>query len=136
MGAWGTGSFDNDTAGDWALGLKEARDLQYVQETLQRAREIGADTEVDASLAAEAIAAAEVVARLLGHWGERTAYSAPVDEWVQSHPVQPPDTLVEMAAEALHRVRTAPSELRELWEDSDFEEWDAAVQDLVDRLTL
>ena len=42
MGAWGTGTFDNDTACDWAYGLDEVNDLSLVKRTLESVLDAGA----------------------------------------------------------------------------------------------
>ena len=34
MGAWGAGTFDNDTACDWAGGLENTDDLRHVKAAL------------------------------------------------------------------------------------------------------
>ena len=36
MGTWGPGIFDNDTAADWAFGLEDLPDTQYIEKTLER----------------------------------------------------------------------------------------------------
>ena len=44
MGAWGTGTFENDTACDWAGDLESATDCLRVLKTLSRVIEIGDDS--------------------------------------------------------------------------------------------
>jgi Domain of unknown function (DUF4259) len=36
MGAWGTGSFANDTANDWAADFVEVGDLSFVRKVLEK----------------------------------------------------------------------------------------------------
>jgi uncharacterized protein DUF4259 len=43
MGAWGTGIFDNDTACDWAYGLKETNDLSLIESALDKVLTVGAE---------------------------------------------------------------------------------------------
>lgn len=134
MGAWDVGTFDNDTAGDWAYELETQPDTSFVSTTLANVLATG-DDYLDADVACEGLAAAEVVARLRGNWGVRNAYTEPVDNWVESHPGQPPAELVAQAAAAIDRVTTAPSELLELWSESDdFARWREAVADLKRRV--
>jgi hypothetical protein len=86
--------------------------------------------------ACEALAAAEVIARLKGHWGVRDASTEAVDEWVEAHPGTPPAGLVTLAVAAIDRVLTEPSELLELWSDSaDLDKWKAALTDLRARVS-
>ncbi len=129
MGAWGAGTFDNDTACDWAYGLEEADDLSVVSEALGRVLEMG-DEYLDSDDACMGLAACEVVARLKGNWGPRNPYSETVDKWVTTHPQAPPDEFVRQASAVIERVLTAPSELLELWEEGDAKEWRESVEDL------
>jgi len=134
MGTWDVGTFDNDIAGDWAWELETQPDTGFVSATLARVLDTGSDyLEVDT--ACEGLAAAEVVARLRGNWGARNAYTESVDNWVASHPRQPAPELVAQAVAAIDRVLAGPSELLELWSDSDeFAGWRAAVLDLRQRV--
>lgn len=133
MGAWSKESFGNDTACDWAYGLAEASDLGYVRETIQKVVDAGEEY-LEADAASEVIAAVEVIARLRGNFGLRDSYSESTDTWVAAHPQQPPPDLVAVAIQALDRVLVQPSELLELWEESDeFEAWKSSVLDLKHR---
>ena len=78
--------------------------------------------------------ACEVIARLKGNWGVRNPYTETVDKWVESHNIVPPDDLVQFAAAVIDRVLTAPSELLELWEEGDANEWRNAVANLRSRV--
>ena len=69
MGAWGAGSFDNDTAMDWAGSVQSLEDVRQPLVQLKAvtdASEAGGALEIDADLACEVIAAAETVAMLMG----------------------------------------------------------------------
>ena len=135
MGAWDIGTFDNDTACDWAVELESEPDMAFVSATLERVLATGAGY-LDSDIACEGLAAAEVVARLRGNWGVRNVYTKPVDNWVESHPSQPSAEVVAQASRAIDRVVTPPSELLELWsETDDFARWHAAVADLKRRTT-
>jgi hypothetical protein len=134
MGAWGTGTFENDTACDWARDLEAAADLSPVVETLTRAIEVG-DEYLDADVGSEALAACEVVARLKGNWGARDAYTETLDAWVREHATPPSNELISQALGAIDRVLKAPSELLELWDESDEKAgWHGAVADLRTRV--
>jgi hypothetical protein len=136
MGAWDAGSFDNDTAGDWAFALGEQSDTTLVESTLDSVLAVGAEY-LDSDVACEGLAAAEVVARLRGNWGVRSPYSEPVDQWVESHPGQPAPGLITKAVAAIDRVLSKPSELLDLWSESDqFDRWRGSVQDLRSRVAV
>ena len=134
MGAWSVESFGNDTACDWSYGLEGTNDLRYVEEAIAKVHAVPTDKPLDADIAEEAIAAAEVVARLLGNAGELTTYTKVVDEWVANHPLKPSNNLVDEAASALRRILTPPSELRELWDDGNIEQWEQQSKNLIDRI--
>lgn len=134
MGAWGVGSFDNDTACDWAYDLQGMEDLSFVEETLDAV--LQAVEYLEAPEAEMAVAAAEVLARLRGNPAEKDAYTEKVDRWVESHPDTPPKSLIDKALKSLDRIQADNSELNELWEESDeFAAWQGAVDDLRRRLT-
>ena len=133
MGAWSKESFGNDTACDWAYRLEKCSDLSLVRETIQAVLDAG-DEYLEADAASEVIVAVEVIARLRGNFGVRDSYSESTDAWVAAHPQQPPQDLVELAIQALDRILSKPSELLELWEESDeFEAWNNSVLDLKNR---
>lgn len=136
MGAWGTDTFENDTACDWAYGLEGTADLTRVRQALTACVEAG-DEYLDADVACEALAACEVVARLKGQSGARNAYTEPVDAWVAAHPMTPPPDVVALALKAIDRVHTPPSELLELWdEEGPNAGWHAAINDLRARVSV
>lgn len=134
MGSWDVDSFGNDAACDWTYELEETEDLSLVEDTLQRAVDAGSD-ELEIQEAEEAVAAAEVVARLKGNFGYHNAYTETVDKWVEAHPGPPSEELVTLAVQALDRVVSPPSELRDVWEEADdLDEWKASVDDLKRRV--
>jgi hypothetical protein len=133
MGAWGSGTFDNDTACDWAYKLEETSDLSLVKETVPKALAPG--NKVDVSVAEEALAACEVLARLQGNWGTRNSYTETVDKWVKVHPTRPPGALIQEALEAIDRIVSPPSEMLEVWFEAEKKnEWLAAVASLRERV--
>src|SRR5215475_11533936 len=134
MGAWGTGVFDNDTACDWAYGLKETSDLSLIESAFDKVLNIGGEY-LDAGDAEEALAAAEAVARLKGNWGSRDICTEVMDSWVETTRLTPPPALIEKALKAIERLLSGPSELLELWgETEDFTAWEESVKDLSKRL--
>jgi hypothetical protein len=110
LGAWGNGSFDNDAAMDWLLDLTDRDDLELVRDALAAAA--GPPTfYLDADLASEAVAAAEVVAIAAGAPGDHVR--GELETWLAGHGARVDRALVEQALDSLRRVR-ADSELREL----------------------
>jgi hypothetical protein len=135
MGCWGPDSFDNDTACDWAWDLVEAKDLSFIEKPLDRVLNFG-DESVDNHLAAEAIAAAETIARLKGNWGVRNSYTERMDKWVETTKLVPSHALIDKALQAIDRILTEPSDMLELWSDSKYlDEWKESVKELSDRLS-
>ncbi len=133
MGAWGTGSFDNDHALSWVADAPDG-DLEYVRSALAPV-EAPDGSPIEAPDAARALAAAEVVATLRG---------APPDElpgtvttWIDTLPHEFDETLLAQARAATDRVVTKPSELLARWGDAGSDEattWQAGVADLRQRL--
>lgn len=134
MGAWDHTTFGNDDACDWVGALRSHEDLSFVEQTLDTVIDSGEEY-LEAPESSEAIAAAEVVARLQGHLGIRNAYTKSVDEWVAAHPLSVPTALARKAQVALDRILIPPSELLELWKESeDFGSWKATITDLKGRI--
>ncbi|MGZ5930692.1 MAG: DUF4259 domain-containing protein [Rhizomicrobium sp.] len=135
MGAWGKGPLENDDACDYADAVADGTDLSPVERTLDKAVKANGSY-LEASDGAEALAAGEIVARLLGRPGELTPRTAKIDEWIESKKVAPSSQLIDKAKRAVSRVITEPSELMELWIDSDdFDSWQSSVEDLIQRLS-
>lgn len=115
MGTWDVGPFDNDTAADFSGDLDEAPEGEregIIRDALLRA--IGTHDHLDQDIAVEAVAAAALVAaQCPGGEPVTTAYGPDL-------PVPRLSTeLRGLAARALNRVVTEPSELMELWGETD-----------------
>ncbi|MBS2037156.1 DUF4259 domain-containing protein [bacterium] len=132
MGTWGTGAFDNDGALDWVYDLEEAKEpVRFLGEALQA----GLNEEYLESTEAEsALAAAEVVAALMGRPAAELPQS--VTDWLSKNSaLKLPPELAQQAAAAIDRVRTPPSEMMELWEESgEMDGWLTGLGQLRDRL--
>jgi hypothetical protein len=129
VGAWGTGSFENDDAADWIgeLGTVTPDDLTKV---LVQAADDPAYLEAPA--ARTAVAAGELVAALNGSPAEGAP--SEVVEWARKHPQAFPPELKAVAIRALDRVRRN-SELKDLWLEADgLNDWIAAIRELQVRL--
>jgi hypothetical protein len=128
MGAWSHEPFGNDDANDWAYGLEGVGDLSLIEEALDRALE--AEEYLEAPEASEAVAAIEVLAKLLGKGTQTDAYTEKVDEWVKSISAQPSAAILTKANRALERILGENSELRELWEEGDSQKWQSSLASL------
>lgn len=131
MGAWGTGSFENDTALDFVHEYKD-EGIDVAIAAFERVIDEDEDEVLDSDYCSEAIAGAEIVAALIGkpaaQLPSEVRRAAEIDE-------TPEAPVVELAKKAITRVRTG-SELKDLWEESeDAALWLAAVDDLLARLS-
>ncbi|MET9619442.1 DUF4259 domain-containing protein [Streptomyces sp. NPDC006464] len=116
MGTWDIGPFDNDTAADFSGDLDDtppAERAALIRATLGEVIETGTDY-LDSDVAVQAVAAAALVAsQCPGGDPVPTPYGP--DEALPELPVE----LRPLAVEALDRVLTEPSELLELWGETD-----------------
>ena len=129
MGAWGTGSFENDDAADWVAGLRTIS-----PEALTKLLAHAADdpSYLEAPAASVAVAAAEVVAALNGSAAEGAA--GEIGEWAKRHSQACTPELKDVAMRAVDRVRR-DSELKDLWMEADgLNDWIGALRELQARL--
>ncbi|MFD0368564.1 DUF4259 domain-containing protein [Streptomyces sp. NPDC059071] len=124
MGTWDIGPFDNDTAADFSYTVDEAPAERKAEVLLAAFREVTGtgDDYLDSDLAAEAVAAAALIAAQLPGGDPVTTSYGP------ERPIPPlPAALRPEAVAALDRVLGKDSELLELWEESAGDEWKAGV---------
>jgi hypothetical protein len=134
MGAWGVGTFENDTACDFAADVIESSSLNKISAALERV--LSSRTgDLQAPDAEEALAAADIIARLRGNFGPQSAYTNDVDRWAKSVKLSVSESLLDQARRSLLRILTPPSELLELWTESDqLKAWQSSVEELQHRL--
>ena len=129
--SWGVASFENDAAGEWFLLVEEAPEpgavmASAIDEVLSAAEFL------DVDLCCGAIAAAELCACCAGQLPDRLPDN--VYGWVQANPHEPHADEIDLAVEAVSRVRDE-SELRDAWEAAgDCSQWLAEVDGLLARL--
>ncbi len=111
MGAWGTGAFDNDDAADWVYELLASVDLSPAREAL--AAPMDSDGWLETPEGARAVAAAAVVAA--GFDGHLEGLPGELVDWLEFHPDAGTRTDARLAMDALERVASTDSELREVW---------------------
>ena len=136
MGAWGSGSFENDTALDWAAGVSSVEDISRPFDRLKIDTDAHTEgvLEIDADFACEVLAAAECVAFMMGRRGR----DFPDELADRLAGTGEPDNLLFHQARngVLHALRH--SELAELWQESadqsGVNEWLSEITGLIDRL--
>lgn len=130
MGAWSHEPFGNDDAGDWIYELEESTDLSAIERALA-AVTTQAEEYLEAPECSSALAAAEIVAALIGHPVATLPESAAA--WVKGR-AKPDGALIAQAKSAVAAV-LGGSELQELWEESDdYAQWQEVTNDLLVRL--
>lgn len=134
VGAWGPGVFENDIACDFGAAVSNGGGLTLLDQALDRVLACGSDY-LEAPEAEECLAAAEIIARLVGRAGDETAYTSAVDAWIKGAQHSVSEQVVEKARRAIARILAPPSELAELWTESeDFDDWKRGVEALMARL--
>ena len=134
MGAWGLGSFENDTAGDFTDAIVADEDFAQVRSVLRNIARLPLSSYLDDDDCCEGLVAAEIVAALNGY----PSPDIPEDLAVTLSKLQPhfQSGDVELAVHAVKRIRHT-SELRDLVEDTPFlhfVEWLCVISDLKKRL--
>lgn len=128
MGTWDYHNFDNDDAADFAEAFRLNPNEASLYEVLATAAE--ADDYLEADEASQALAAAEIVAAILGH---------PAADFLPGlllavNGMEVDDDLADLAVEAVEAV-VRKSELQEEWANSpDYPQWQQQQQDLLTRL--
>ncbi len=131
MGSWGFGTFDNDTASDWATRLSGQTDTALIETAFDRVLAVW--VYLEAPDAEEALAAADALACLLD--GAAPGRPEQVADWLRSVSTPPSRALADKAARALDRIGRRRSELRSLWASTDdFAAWKQQLSALAVRL--
>jgi len=131
MGCWGTGTFDNEYARDWVRVLEERDGLGAVSQVLCAPRN-GEFIKADEAVAS--LAAAEVVAALLGHPSGELPIG--VARWISEHRGLDARPYREIALNHARAILAGNSELRKRWaaDEAGFPFWKATVEALIARL--
>ena len=131
MGAWGSGVFENDDASDWVWELEDDNDMSVLHEALAAAVDTPGDELIEAPDASNALAAAEIIAAARGHHGAELPSEARA--WISRNAALVDARTVALATAAVERIGI-DSELKELWEEAESDEWSLVVSDLLERL--
>ena len=124
MGAWGPGSFENDTAMDFAGAISSAEDL------LKPLRIESPEMEIDADLACEIIVVAESVAAMRGH----ASRDIPDELLAKLRGFERPSRSLYLHARDHLAAVLERGELLELWSEDDPGEFIEANHELIGRL--
>lgn len=126
MGAWNPGNFSNDIALDYVSRIASMDDLKRPIDSIVS----GLLDYIDADLACEALAAADLLAGMLG----RPATDLPekTHDLLSTFSEPSPDMLT-LARTAAARI-LEDSELAELWNEEESQAWNDVVGDLIQRL--
>jgi hypothetical protein len=128
MGAWGSGSFENDDAADWLTELGTTTLDDMTQIFVQAADN---PTYLEAHASRVVVAAAEVIAALNGSPAQEVP--SEIVKWTTNRQASTQE-LKALALRALERVRKN-SELKDLWLEADgLNDWIAAIQELQTRV--
>ena len=132
MGAWGSGSFENDDAADWVADFCDAPDQAVIVNTLSAVAHLDAGEYLEASDCCVGIAAAEVVAALKGAPNPNLLETTRT--CLSSLKFKAEPGLIALALKTTERIKTN-SELKELFDESENpEEWYQAIGNLEERL--
>lgn len=133
MGAWNSGSFDNDDAWDWIGNFGEKPGLPIIMQALTTVTEFGEDDYLELPECGAGVVAAELVAAL----NQRPHPEMPEElaAWVRQQSLPADPELSGLAVRALRRIDTN-SEAQELWDDSGNPGFHAAMKDLEGRVTV
>jgi len=129
-GAWGVGSFENDSALGWVYELERAKSVNFLSSTFNK---VQGGSYIDVDVCSAALAAAEIVASI----NNRSLANLPkeVQAWVKKYSVKATDQLKSSAVNAISRCEeSSSSELARLWEESDKSEWSSFLSNLKSRL--
>jgi|SRR5215204_1182356 len=132
MGAWGSGSFENDDASDWIADFCDDPNKELISDALSTVAEMEADEYLEAPDCSVGLAAAEVIAAMKGSPNPEMPDDA--KECVSRLEIKADPGMVALALKAVERIKT-DSELKELWDESENQsEWYSAVADLETRI--
>ena len=123
--------FENDDASDWVWELEDDNDMSVLHEALAAAVDTPLDELIEAPDASNALAAAEIVAAARGHHGAELPSEA--REWIRRNAALVDARTVALATAAVERI-SIHSELKELWEEAESDEWPLVVSGLLERL--
>ncbi|MGA2277650.1 MAG: DUF4259 domain-containing protein [Terracidiphilus sp.] len=134
MGCWGTGVFENDCAADFVYDVVNGTTLFPIETAIDRVLQVKQGY-IEAPVAEEAMAAAAILVRLKDKTAQVGKATQALNEWIGRTKLSPSADLFDKARHSVERVLTEPSELLELWGESDeFDNWKSSAENLAARL--
>lgn len=130
MGYWGIKALENDSAQDWIYGLEEEKNLAVVAlkfGELVSTYQANKEESLDDGLAAEALAAAEIVSALLG----KPSYVFPpkLKKWLEKNQTYNKELIAVF--DKLAKVNALATKPETLWKDYTKEQkWDIVLDSL------
>jgi imidazole glycerol phosphate synthase subunit HisF len=119
---------------DFAGSVVDGGGIIALEDAFEQVLETGNDM-LDASVAEEALMAAEIVARMNGRPGPQSTYFEKIDAWIAAQREKPTPALINRARRALRRILGDNSEIVTVWQDSgEYEGWKASVESVQGRL--
>ena len=145
MSIWGPGPFENDDAADWFADLRDEPSLDLIKQVLAEIAEPAHIGYIEVTDGAEAVAAAEVLAELLGSPGDEPVLDEETEELAETlrDAIKREDrrNIKKLAQTAIDSIEivlndTEDSELRQMWEEQPEEmpAWITAITALQQRL--
>lgn len=145
MSIWGPGPFDNDDGADWFADIRDEPSLEMIREAIEEISDPHHVGYLEVTDGAEAVAAAHVLAELLGSPGDNPVFDDELEEVaetlkaeIEKEGKRDIQKLIKQAIDALEIVLndTENSELRQMWEEQSemMPQWVAAMTSLQQRL--
>jgi hypothetical protein len=114
------GPFENEAARAWLQQVTDASDDSVLRSALEPVAATPEDAPLGATEAYVAVAAAEVVAAIAGEGGWELP--EPIRDWGEGLMVDV-GPLIRLARDAVARVNSGSSELKEQWESTNDTQW-------------
>ena len=131
MGAWGHGSFENDSAMDWMENAFRPGGAAAVEAALRYVAESAEDTYIDVDEASAVVAAAEFVAAARD--GDLSKLGTTQSDFAAHRQSLTNPRLLPLARKALARI-LRKSELQALWSEGQDKSWLNEMNNLLARL--
>jgi Domain of unknown function (DUF4259) len=130
-GAWGFGSFENDSALDWLAECEKKGSVRFFEKTINA---VSGQDYVEVDEGSSLVAAAEVIATVMGAPNPKAPKN--ISKCADKLPLTQATELASRARLALDLVADSKkSELAQLWMEKSQQSWVAAVSELKKRLT-
>lgn len=126
MSIWGPNPFENDDATDWIADLRDEPSLDVIKQAIEEIAEPAHIGYIEVTDGAEAVAAAEVLAELLGSPGDNPVLNEETQQFaeilrgaIEREDRRNIEKLAQQAIDSIEIVLndTEDSELRQMWEE-------------------